>query len=183
VDSDAADGAQISKLALQRVLLGRLEHIGFGDIVPFCLVETEVMLQMRGALFVSGRVDVEDEVVPAIAAHAGEQGPASAFRVVCLVIALGLNDEKVVVKSCARAMREHAKGRALGWCLAWSNLGDKASRPMLPLLHRAASEPVLDKAGGQSAAWISVSLCRSRSRWEVLLTSLSSSRFLDLHHW
>lgn len=54
---------------------------------------------------------------------------------------------------------------------------------MLPILAGAASKPVLDKAGRQSATWISMSFCRLRSRWEMLLTSLGSSRFLDLHHW
>jgi len=64
---------------------------------------------MCRALLVTGRADVEDEVIAAIATHTGDQGPASAFRIMCLVIALRLDDEKIMIKGCAGARRKHAQ--------------------------------------------------------------------------
>ena len=109
MDRDAAQGADISESALQGVVLGRLGNGGFGHTLPLCLLDTEVVLQMCRALLVPGRIDVEDEVIAAIAAHAGDQGPPSAFWIMCLIIALRLDDEKIMIKGCAGARWKDAQ--------------------------------------------------------------------------
>jgi hypothetical protein len=118
VDSEAAESAAVSEPALEGILLGRVEHGRLGCGAPFSFLDAKMVLQMRRALLVTGRADVEDEVVTAAPAHTGEQGPASALGVVRGVITLRRQGDEVVVRAAVGMGREDAQGRALGWQFA-----------------------------------------------------------------
>jgi hypothetical protein len=107
-----------------------------------------MVLQMPRALFVTGRVDVEVEVVAAIPTHAGEQRPAAALWVVGLVIALRRDHDKIMVGAGKGARREHAQRRAFGWWFALPVFGKNDTRRALLLLLGPPGEPVLNEPGG-----------------------------------
>jgi hypothetical protein len=151
VNSDAAERAGILELALEEVLVGRLENGGFRDVVPLGAHQAEVVLHMSRPLLEARRKDVEDKVIAAVPAHAREQGPALALGVVCLVIALRRDGDKIVIVACVGTRGEDAQWRALGGWLACPILKSNAAWPVL-LLHWAAGKPILNKPGGQSSA-------------------------------
>jgi hypothetical protein len=71
-------------------------------------LEAEMVLHVRHAVFARRRVDVEDEMVAAIPAHAANQGPALILGVVGVVITLRLDDEQVMLGAGFRAGRKHS---------------------------------------------------------------------------
>jgi hypothetical protein len=143
VNSDTADRARVLKLALEEILLGRLKGGGLGEVVPFRVHQAEVVLHVGRYLVEVAREDVEDKVITAVPAHAREQSPALALGIVCVVIALRRDGDKIVIVACVGTRREDAQRRALGAWLACAFLGSNAARPVL-LLHWAAGEPVLN---------------------------------------